>query len=272
MVYLRHLSRDPAATAGIISATRGNHGQSLAFAARRHQIPTTIVVPRGNSREKNAAMQALGADLIEYGEDFTDASEHAKRLAAERGMLQIPSFHPLLVRGVASYWLELFRAVPDLDTVYVPVGLGSGICAGLAVRQALGLKTKLVGVVSSRAPAYALSFAAGKSISHSVTPTIADGVAVRRPDPDALDLITRGVDRILQVCDEEVETAMRAYFIDTHNAVEGAGAVPLAALLQEGERMRGKKIGLILTGGNVDHDVFARVLGEGNHEPRRGVE
>ena len=262
LTYISELIRRESTVQGVISATRGNHGQSIAFAARRQGLSAVIVVPHGNSREKNAAMQALGAELIEYGDDFTESADYAVQLAEQRGLHRIPSFDLNLVSGVASYWLELFHAQPDLDTVYVPIGLGSGLCAGIAARDALGCRTDLVGVVSSQAPAYALSWDAGQVVDHVVTTQIADGMAVRRPDPVALDIIRAGTERIVQVTDDEVKAAMRIYFTDTHNVAEGAGAAPLAALLQEQQRMRGKKVAIILCGGNVDHDVFSQVLSE----------
>ena len=205
-------------------------------------------------------MRALGVELVEYGQDFNEAADYAEDLAKRRNLHMIPSFHPWLLQGVASYWLELFRAVPDLDAVYAPIGLGSGICAGIAVRNALGLQTKLIGVVSSLAPTYALSFEQEKPVEYRASTQLADGVAVRKPDLDALELILDHVERIVQVNDKQVANAMHAYFTDTHNIAEGAGAAPLAALLQEREQMQGKKVGLILSGGNVDHDIYARVL------------
>lgn len=260
LVYLERLKQRAAGTKGVISATRGNHGQSIALAARRTGIAATIVVPQGNSREKNAAMRAFGAELIEAGHDFDAARETAQRLASERGLTMVPSFHRDLVAGVASYALELMRAAPPLDTIYVPIGLGSGICGVIAVRDALGLSTKVVGVVSTEAPAYALSFAARKVIATNSANTMADGMAVRGPDAEALDVILKGADRIVQVSDAEVMAAMRAYYEDTHQLAEGAGAASLAALLQERDRMAGKCVGLILSGGNIDREVYLRAL------------
>jgi threonine dehydratase len=260
LIYFHHLARTRK-PAGVVSATRGNHGQSVGYAAQRYGIPADIVVPFGNSTEKNAAMRALGVELIEHGDDFQAAREHATDLAQQRGWHMVPSFHRDLVTGVATYCLEFLRAVPDLDAVYVPVGMGSGICAMVAARDALALKTRVVGVVSSLAPAYALSFSQKKQIAHAVTTQIADGMAVRLPAPDALEIIWRGVDRMVQVDDEEVEAAMRVLFEDTHNVAEGAGAAALAAAIKDGAASRGRKIGLVLSGGNVDRDVFARVLG-----------
>ena len=262
LVLLDDLVRRRPSVRGVITATRGNHGQSIAFAAKRHGLTSVVVAPRGNSVEKNLAMRAWGAELIEHGDDFNDAADYAHGLAEQRGLYFVDSFHPMLVRGVATYWLELFEAVPDLDAVYVPVGLGSGICAGIATRDSLGLKTRIVGVVSSAAPAYAMSLEAGRVVEHPTTTQIADGVAVRRPNADALEIIRRGAERIVQVSDAEVEAAMRAYFIDTHNVAEGAGAAPLAALMKDRQPTQGCKVGLILCGGNVDHDVFGRVLSE----------
>ena len=262
LVLLNDLVRSAPGVHGVITATRGNHGQSIAFAARRYNLSCSVVVPHGNSVEKNLAMRAWGAELIEYGDDFNDAMDCAHSLAQQRGLHFVPSFDPLLVRGVATYWLEFFEAIPDLEIVYVPIGLGSGICAGIAVRDLLGLRTRIVGVVSSAAPAYALSHEAGYVVEHAPSTLIADGVAVRKPNADALKIILTGAERIVQVSDAEVEAAMRAYFIDTHNVAEGAGAAPLAALVQDREKRKGKKVGLVLCGGNVDHDVFSRVLSD----------
>lgn len=260
LVYLDHLRRTMPAANGVIAATRGNHGQSIAFAARRYGIPCTVVVPHGNSVSKNRAMEALGAELIERGRDFQAALEASARIADERGFHQVPSFHEALVRGVASYSLELFRAVPDLQTLYVPIGLGSGICGALAVRDALDLTTEIVGVVSASAPAYARSLASGRLESHEATTRIADGMACRTPHSEAFEIIRRGVSRVVEVTDDEVEAAMCALFEDTHNLAEGAGAAGLAALLQERARIRGRKAGVVLTGANVDAPLFVRAL------------
>lgn len=260
IVYMDQLAREQPSVRGIVSATRGNHGQSLAFAAKRHGLHIAIVVPHGNSTEKNAAMRALGAELIEEGHDFQAASEAASRLAIERGWHRVPSFDMTLVRGVATYSLELFNEYPHLDTLYVPIGLGSGICGAIAARNALGIDTRIVGVVSSGAPAYALSMRAGKPISHDVTTELADGMACRVPVPAALEIIMSGAERIVEVSDAEVATAMRAYFSDTHNVAEGAGAASLAAVLKEHDIVAGKKIGVVLSGGNVDRATFAQVI------------
>ena len=262
LVFMDRLKRRSPDTGGVISATRGNHGQSIALAAARTGIAATIVVPQGNSVEKNAAMRAFGAELIEAGHDFDAAKEAAMKLAGERGLTMVPSFHRDLVAGVASYALELFRTAPPLDTVYVPIGLGSGICGTIAVRDALGLATKVVGVVSTEAPAYALSFAAGRVVATNSADTMADGMAVRGPDAEALEVILKGADRIVQVSDAEIGAAMRAYYEDTHQLTEGAGAAALAALLQERKRMAGKRVGLILSGGNIDRPVYLRTLAD----------
>lgn len=260
LVYFHHLAASADRPSGVISATRGNHGQSVAFAASRMGIPATIVVPYGNSVEKNAAMRALGAELIEHGQDFQESLEFAAELAREKKLHLVPSFHPLLVTGVGTYSLELLRAVPDLDTVYVPIGLGSGICGMLAARDALGLRTEVVGVVSALAPAYAHSFAAGQLLSHPVNTEIADGMACRTPNPEALEIIRRGVARIVQVTDDEVRAAMRLLFECTHNASEGAGAAATAAAMQEASRIAGRRIAVVMSGGNVDREVFGGVL------------
>lgn len=260
LVYMERLKERSPDLKGVASATRGNHGQSIALAAARNGIAATIVVPHGNSTEKNAAMRAFGAELVEEGHDFDAARTVAQRLADERGLAMVPSFHRDLVAGVSTYALELFQSAPALDTVYVPIGLGSGICGVISARDALGLSTKVVGVVSTEAPAYALSFAAGKVVATNSADTMADGMAVRGPDAEALDVILKGADRICQVSDAEVMAAMRAYYEDTHQLTEGAGAAPLAALLQERERLGGKRVGLILSGGNIDRALYLRAL------------
>lgn len=260
IVYLDSLLHTRPGVRGLVTATRGNHGQSLPYAARGTGVAVTVCVPHGNSVEKNAAMRAFGAELIEAGRDFDEARERAAQLAAERGLELVPSFHPDLVRGVATYALELFRAVPDLDTVYVPVGMGSGICGLMRTRDLLGLATRIVGVVSAHAPAMALSFEAGHVVTTGTADTFADGMACRVPDPGAFAAIQAGADRIVRVTDAEVAAAIRAYWTDTHNLAEGAGAAPLAALLQERGAMRGKRVAVILCGGNIDLAVARRVL------------
>jgi threonine dehydratase len=258
LVYVERLKRERPQTAGLISATRGNHGQSLAFAAGRYRVPATIYVPHGNSAEKNSAMKAFGAELVEHGEDFQSAREEAERHARRGGLEFVPSFHPDLVTGVGTYALELLRKAPDLDVLYVPIGQGSGICGCILVRDLLGLATEIVGVQSTEAPSYALSFAAGTVVKTNSSHTLADGLATRVPDADALAIILKGASRIVKVSDDEVAAAVRAYWTDTHNLAEGAGAAPLAAALQDKQRIRGKRVGLILSGGNIDFDLFNR--------------
>lgn len=269
--YFAHLARSGRMPTGVISATRGNHGQSVGFAARRYDIPAVIVVPYGNSVEKNAAMRALGVELIEHGDDFQSAREHAAILARERSLHMVPSFHPLLVAGVATYSLELLKAVADLDIVYVPIGLGSGICGMLAARDALGCSTEVVGVVSAHAPAYAESFRAGRLIESPANTALADGMACRTPEPAALELIRQGVDRIVQVTDTEISGAMRMLFECTHNVCEGAGAAGVAAAAQERRRIAGRKVAVVLSGGNVDRDVFAAILGSDGIDSGKGA-
>lgn len=260
LVYMDHLRRQSPDVRGVVSATRGNHGQSIALAASRVGLAAAIVVPHGNSREKNQAMQALGAELIEEGDDFQAAIEASCRIAEQRGWHRVPSFHPALVAGVGTYALELFRAVPELDRVYVPIGLGSGACGVLAARDALGLRTKVIGVVSAHAPAYARSLAAGRPVSHPVSTRLADGMACRTPDPSAFALLRRGLDHVVEVSDEEVAEAMRLLFTATHSVAEGAGAAALAAALQERTSLAGERVALVLSGGNVDRELFGEVL------------
>ncbi|CAM5790043.1 threonine dehydratase [Rhizobacter fulvus] len=262
LVYFDALRRREPQLRGVVSATRGNHGQSVGFAARRHGLQATIVVPRGNSVEKNAAMRALGVELIEHGDDFQAAREHAAALARDRGLHMVPSYHDDLVRGVASYWLEFFDAV-EPEVVFVPIGQGSGICACALARAHAGVKTRIIGVVSAHATAYQQSFLAGRAIEAPVTTDLADGMACRVPDEQALAIIRREVDDVVAVTDGQVADAMRVLFADTHNVAEGAGAASLAAALLQRERWAGRCIGLPLTGGNVDSAVFARVLGGG---------
>lgn len=260
VVYIARLRAERPDIRGIIAATRGNHGQSLAFAAQREGLRCVIVVPQGNSVEKNAAMRAFGAELIEHGHDFQAALEQAQRLAQTERLHFVPSFDRPLIEGVATYALEFFRALPDLDTVYVPIGLGSGICGVVAARDALGVKTCVVGVVAENAPAYALSFEAKRAVSTNSAATFADGVACRVPVDAAVKLIVGGVDRIVRVSEAAIAEAMRHYYTDTHNIAEGAAATPLAAALSESSSRRGRKLGLVLSGGNVDRPVYTRVL------------
>ena len=260
LVYINALRRDHPEITGVIAATRGNFGQAVGFAAKQHGLAATIVVPHGNSREKNRAMQALGVDLVEQGDDFQAAMEAVGALERERGYHRVASFGALAVHGTGTFAMELFRGAPELDTVYVPIGLGSSICGVMAARDALGLKTKVVGVVAKDAPAYAMSFRAGEPVSHSATTLLADGLACRTPVPESLELILRGAERVIEVTEEEIACAMRAFFEDTHNVAEGAGAAALAGLMQERQGMQGKRTGVILTGGNVDSEIFSRVL------------
>ena len=262
LVYMDELRKSGESISGIITATRGNHGQSIAKAGAQFGLPVTIYVPRGNSVEKNRAMRALGAEIVEHGADFDEARMESDRVAEERNLHFVPSYHPWLVRGVSTYALELMSAHNDLDTIYVPVGLGSGICGLIMARDLLGLKTKIVGVVSENAPAYALSFEAGEVRETNSAATFADGVACRVPAPEALALILTGAERIVCVSEDAIADAMRAYYADTHNLVEPAGAASLAAILQEHETVRGKKkIGAIASGGNIDADAYRTVLG-----------
>ncbi len=261
LVYLDRLKRERPNTPGLISATRGNHGQSLAFAASRHGVPATIYVPHGNSVEQNRAIRGFGAELVEHGEDFQAAREEAYRRAETNGLEIVPAFHPDLVLGVATYALELLRKARDLDVLYVPIGQGSGICGCILARDLLGLRTEIVGVQSTEAPSYALSFAAGAVVTTETSNTRADGVATRIPDGDAVAIICKGASRVVQVTDDEIAAAMRAYWTDTHNLAEGAGAAALAAALQEKKKLQGRRVGVVLSGGNIDFDRFHRWVG-----------
>jgi threonine dehydratase len=260
IVYVDELVKSGRRPNGLISATRGNHGQSIALSGQRAGIPVTILVPHGNSVEKNAAMRAYGARLIEHGQDFDEARAEAARLAETEGLDFVPSFHPALVKGVATYALELFTRVPDIDTVYAPIGMGSGICGIIRTRDLLGLKTKVVGVVAEQAPAIALSFEAKRPIPTNRAPTFADGMATRDPQQAALDILLAGAERIVRVSEDEIAEAIRLLYRATHNLAEGAGAAPLAALVQERDRMAGSKVAVILSGGNIDRERFVQVL------------
>lgn len=259
LVYLDWLQRTQPEITGVVTATRGNHGQSIGYAAQRTGVRACVVVPHGNSIEKNAAMRALGVELIEEGADFQDSVEVADRIAVERGWHRLPSFDTRLVSGVGTYAMELLRAAPDVKTVYVPIGLGSGACGVIAARDALRHQAEVVGVVSTEAPAYARSIERGEAVSATASTRIADGMACRTPVPAALDVLRAGLARVVLVSDDEVEQAMRHLFSDTHNAAEGAGAAALAAALQERGALR-DEIAVILCGGNVDSDSFQRVL------------
>jgi threonine dehydratase len=260
ITYMDWLKRSGPKANGVITATRGNHGQSIALAGRRAGLSITILVPHGNSVEKNEAMQSFGAELVVHGRDFDEAKAYAAHLAKERGLHFVPSFDLELVKGVATYALELFRAVPDLSTVYAPIGMGSGICGLIAVRDLLGLKTEIVGVVAEAAPAVAVSVEAGHPVPTNSAQTFADGMACREPDARALDIIRKGAARVVRVAEDEIAEAIRVYWAATHNVAEGAGAAPLAALIKEGDRVRGRRVGLILSGGNIDAEALRTVL------------
>ena len=260
LTYFEALRASGPLPAEVVSATRGNHGQSMGWAARAHSVACTIVVPRGNSQEKNAAMRALGVTLVEHGDEFQDAREHAMALAAQRGALMVPSFHKDLVSGVATYWWEFFKAVPQMDVAYVPIGMGSGAAAAIQAKLALGHRAKIVGVVSAHATSYADSIAAGRVLAAPVTTRLADGMACRIADPAALSVLAPHLDHIVRVTDAEVADAMRQLYADTHNVAEGAGAASFAAAMQERARLKGLTVGVTLCGGNVDAGVLAQVL------------
>ena len=263
LAYMNELKQREPKVTSVMAATRGNHGQSIAFAAERTGLRAVIVVPHGNSVEKNAAMHALGAELIVHGNDFQDAFEYAGELAQREKLHFVPSFAEPLVRGVASCALELFDNVSGLDAVYVPIGMGSGVCGVIAARDALGLNTEVIGVCATGAPAFALSFEAKRQVRTDAVNTMADGISCRVPDPLALEIVLSGAARIVTVTDDEIRAAICYLFTDTHNVAEGAAAAPLAALLQERSRMQGRRVALIHSGGNIDSDLFAATLATG---------
>jgi threonine dehydratase len=261
LVYVDALRRAGRLPKGFVTATRGNHGQSIAIAAAKNGVPVVIVVPEGNSTEKNAAMEAWGGELVTAGVDFDESRIVAGKIERERDYHYVPSFHPELVKGVATYAHELFTDCADLDVVYVPIGMGSGLCGMITMRDLLGLKTEVVGVVADNAPAFALSFEAGRVVPTNSARTFADGVACREPPAEALDIIRKGASRIVRVSEDEIAEAIRIYYATTHNLAEGAGAAPLAALLKEASHYAGKRAGLVLTGGNIDMPVLKTILG-----------
>ena len=260
LVLFDELHRTGQLPRNVITATRGNHGQSIPFAASRFGVPVTVLVPRGNSVEKNAAMAGWGAKLVEFGDDFEDARVEAVRRAEAEGALLVPPFHPALVRGVATYALELLSAVPDLDVVYVPIGMGSGICGMIHTRDLLGLKTDIVGVVAARAPAMARSVAAGEVVATEAADTFADGLACRVPMLEPLEVVRRGAAGVVEVNEAEIAEAMRVLYSETHNVAEGAGAAAFAALMQQREQRAGQRVAVVMTGGNVDAAILRVVL------------
>ena len=260
LTYIDALRRADRMPKGLVTATRGNHGQSVAIAAAHNGIPAVIVVPEGNSVEKNAAMEALGGELVTAGKDFDESRAIAVAIQHQRGYHFVPSFHREIVKGVATYAHELFTSCADLDVVFAPIGMGSGICGLITVRDLLGLQTEIVGVVAENAPAFALSLEAGRPLQTNAARTFADGLACRDPDPEAFEIIRKGVAYVVRVSEEEIAEAIRIYYTTTHNLAEGAGAAPLAALMKATDRHAGKRAGLILSGGNIDMPVFAQLL------------
>jgi threonine dehydratase len=259
-VYGESLRRGSELPKGLVTATRGNHGQSVAIAARRLGLPAVIVVPEGNSAEKNAAMEAFGGELVTAGKDFDESRVVAAQIQHNRGYHFVPSFHKELVKGVATYAYELFTAVSGLDVVYVPIGMGSGICGLITVRDLMGLKTEIVGVVAENAPAFALSIDAGRTVATETARTFADGMACREPQPEPFDIIAKGASRVVAVSEDEIAEAVRILYTATHNMAEGAGAAAFAAVMQERARLSGKRAGVIFSGGNIDMPVFAKIL------------
>ena len=262
MVYIDELLRAEPQTPGVIAASTGNHGQSIAWNARRRGLRPVIVVPKGNNPDKNAAMRALGAELVEHGREFQEALDHSRDLAKREGLHAVPSFHPWLVRGVATYALEFFRQAPPVDVVYVPIGLGSGFCGMAAARQALGLSTRLIGVVSERAPAYALSFRERLLITEPSTTRVAEGVACSTPNASALEWILQHADDVITVSDDDALSAMRGLLQATHNLAEGAGALAFAAIRKQRDHLQGQRVGCVLSGGNASLTMVAEALGQ----------
>ncbi|MCF7789766.1 MAG: threonine dehydratase [Prosthecobacter sp.] len=260
LVYMDELKRQQPEVRGVIAASTGNHGQSIAFAARRNGLRAVIVVPHGNNPEKNAAMRSLGAELVEHGREFQEALEYSCAIAAQEGLHAVPSFHPWLVRGVATYALELFHSVSDLDAVFVPIGLGSGFCGVTAAREALGLNTKIIGVVSEHAPAYALSFQQQQFVEQTSMTRVAEGVACKTPNREALEHVMRHAHEVVTVSDEEAVTAMREIIQATHNIAEGAGALAYAALKKQRDTWQGKRVACVLTGGNASMSILREAL------------
>ena len=262
LVYMDELKRQQPDLRGVIAATTGNHGQSIAFASRLNGLRAVIVVPHGNNPEKNAAMRALGAELVEHGREFQEALEFSRELAVKEGLHAVPSFHPWLVRGVATYGLEMFRSVADLDVVFVPIGLGSGFCGIAAAREALGLKTKIIGVVSEHAPAYQLSFQQRQFVERTSETRVAEGVACKTPNKEALAYVMHDAHDIVTVTDDEAVAAMRDIIAATHNIAEGAGALAYAALKKHRDAWQGKRVACVLTGGNASMALIARALAD----------
>jgi threonine dehydratase len=262
LAFVAHLLASQPGVPGLIGATRGNHGQSIAYAGAAHGLVVTIVVPEGNSPDKNAAMAGFGAELVVHGHDYQASREYAEQVAAEQGLVMVPPYDLWLAEGVATLAAELHEDVPGLDTIYVPVGMGSGICAQILVRDLLGLETEIVGVLSDRAPAYSLSFEAGEPVATASADTFVDGVACRVPDAEAVAIINAGAARLVQVSDEAVAAAMVTTYSTTHNLAEPAGAIALAGLLAERDLARGKRVAVIQTGGNCDYDILERVMKE----------
>jgi threonine dehydratase len=260
LVYMDWLRQTQPQVTGVVAATRGNHGQGVGRAARLAGLKAVIVVPHGQSQEKNRALLAEGVELIVRGHDFQESLEYARKLAAERELTMVDSFHERLVMGTATYAMELFEGAPKLDTVYVPIGLGSSICGVAAARNALGLNTEIIGVVAAESPSYSLSFKAHKVVEAPSRTLIADGLSCRLPNAQAMEAITENVARVIEVSDAEIAAAMRAYYQDTHNLAEGAGAAALAGALKEKDQLAGRRIGIVLTGGNVDRGVYKEVL------------
>ena len=269
LVYMDWLKQSEAGVRGVVAATRGNFGQGVTMAARLNGLKAVIVVPLGNSREKNRAMLAQGAEQVEHGQDFQESLEFARRLALDKGFHLVESFHERLVMGTATFALELFEGAPGLDVVYVPIGMGSSICGMAAARNALGMKTEIVGVTAAECPAYALSFQRRELVEAAARSKIADGLACRTPSLEALEIIWQNVARIVEVSENEIAEAMRAYFEDTHNMAEGAGAAALAGALKEKDALQSRHIGIVLTGGNVDRETYAAVLAGTYLSPRK---
>jgi threonine dehydratase len=255
-------SLSPEERRGVITATTGNHGQSIALASGREGVPCTIVVPRGNNPEKNAAMRALGAELIEFGRDFDEARERVEQLQHERGLRYVHSANePLLIAGVGTYALEIFEDEPDVDVILVPIGGGSGACGCAIVRTAIGSRAIVIGVQAARADAFARSWRGETRVVGEKADTFAEGMATRVTFDLTFDILKRGLDDIVTLTEEELAEGVRLALRTTHNLAEGAGAASLIAAVKLRGQLAGKRVVCVMSGGNIDRATLYRVIG-----------